>query len=74
MLEPKTIVGKKIRRIRALLGVTQAVFGKMLSVDQIIVSRWELGALRPTFKNFSKINKIARKVDIKITIEDLDES
>ena len=74
MRDPRTIVGKKIRRIRALLGVTQVIFGKMLSVDQIIVSRWELGSTLPSFKNIGKINKMARKVDVKITIEDLDES
>jgi len=42
------ISAEEIRRIRRLLGETQALFARRLSVDQVTVARWETGMRKCT--------------------------
>lgn len=55
-------VGAKIRRLRKLLGESQAVFGERFGVEQATVSRWEKG--EPVKREFE--TNLARLANVSV--------
>jgi DNA-binding transcriptional regulator YiaG len=43
------------------MGISQTEFGKLIGVEQTVVSRWERGANRPLNVYAEKISKLAQK-------------
>ena len=51
-------LARRIREVRTEAGLTQAQFGKMLSVSQDTVSLWEKGKSAPTAEYLTEICKL----------------
>ena len=45
--EPAVYDARKVRQLRAKVGVSQAVFAKMLGVSAVLVQHWEQGLATP---------------------------
>ena len=45
--EPSSYNAKSIKKVRAALNVSQAVFAKLLGVSNVLVRSWERGARQP---------------------------
>ncbi|MGE1040015.1 helix-turn-helix domain-containing protein [Bacillus thuringiensis] len=45
----------QIKLIRAMAGLSQIEFAKMLNVDKTHLSKWERGVLKPSIKSVNKI-------------------
>lgn len=48
----------QIKLARAMAGVSQTEFAKMLGVDQSNLSKWERGVLKPNKKSINRIIKL----------------
>jgi DNA-binding XRE family transcriptional regulator len=56
---------KKIRKIRAVLILTQEEFAKRIGFSFVSVNRWENGKIEPSIKAKRKIQKLCDKYGIK---------
>lgn len=58
--EPGTYTARKIRQLRTQMGVSQAVFAKLVGVSTVLVQHWEQGvtAPRPTARRL--LDEISR--------------
>ena len=45
--EPSNYDARKVKKLRALLNVSQAVFAKLVGVSDVLVRSWERGARQP---------------------------
>lgn len=45
--EPGVYDARKVRRLRARMGVSQAVFAKMMGISTVLVQHWEQGIAAP---------------------------
>ncbi|MGN4445817.1 helix-turn-helix domain-containing protein [Bacillus cereus group sp. MYBK79-1] len=55
----------QIKLARAMAGVSQTEFAKMLGVDQSNLSKWERGVLKPNKKNVNRIVKLVGEENIR---------
>lgn len=62
---------QKIKQVRVRLDMTQTNFGKEIGVCQNTVSQYEKGGKIPSPKVIKKIVILAKKVKIKITLNDI---
>ena len=60
----------EIRELRERMGISQTEFGKLIGVEQTVVSRWERGANRPLRVYAEKISKLAQKHARQLTMAD----
>jgi putative transcriptional regulator len=55
------LTADEIRELRERMGISQTEFGKLIGVEQTVVSRWERGANRPLNLYAENISKLAQK-------------
>ncbi|HDR6286397.1 helix-turn-helix domain-containing protein [Bacillus toyonensis] len=55
----------QIKLARAMAGVSQTEFAKMLGVDQSNLSKWERGVLKPNKKSVNRIVKLVGEENIR---------
>lgn len=63
--------GAKVKTVRVDLGLTQDVFGALLGVHQVTVSRWECGKQRPTCYQMGIIGRFAESEKSKFVISSI---
>jgi putative transcriptional regulator len=64
------LTADEIRELRERMGISQTEFGKLIGVEQTVVSRWERGANRPLNVYAEKISKLAQKHARQLTMAD----
>jgi putative transcriptional regulator len=55
------LTADEIRELRERMGISQTEFGKLIGVDQKVVSRWERGENRPHRLYAEQLTKLAQK-------------
>jgi len=62
---------EQIKKIRLKLCLNQAEFASALCISNSCISYYESGAREPSFSTIRKILALAKKNNIKVTLEDI---
>lgn len=67
----KTKLNKKIKALRALLGLTQKAFSKVVGVSRVRIAEWEGGRGAPNSERMRLLINLGKKHKFEFTTDDI---